>query len=325
MHTKKDSHMSDSQPIAHAAKDKDGLWRDPHGLTEHLRAVASLASQNARRFNGSDWAYLAGLWHDLGKYRPRFQHYIRQASGFEVDAHVKGEAGKAPHSTAGALLACDRFDMAGRVLAYLIAGHHAGLYDWNSDNSNLAYRLQQQDSRDEFDEALEQQPPADILDHGAFVPDLRTIPGGKDGFALWVRMLFSCLVDADFLDTETYMNADKSAQRGDWQNMQSLLEQFDPFMASKSIEAEPTPVNLLRADILRQCREKAHDAPGLFSLTVPTGGAGRSRRIHPARRRLPQCAVWPSRQTAGTHPVCRIFRKALSRLRSGCAGNRQVA
>lgn len=261
--------MSDRRPIAHAAKDTNGAWRDPHDLAEHLRAVAGLASQHARRFKGSEWAHLAGLWHDLGKYRPRFQHYIRQVSGFEADAHITGEAGKAPHSTAGAMLACDRFGAAGRVLAYLIAGHHAGLYDWFG---GLDVRLDGQDSRDEFNEALAEYPPADILDHGAFTPDLRAIPGDKDGFALWIRMLFSCLVDADFLDTEAYMDAGKSAQRGDWPAVQNLLEQFDRFMADKITAAEPTPVNLLRADILRQCREKAHDAPGLFSLTVPTGG-----------------------------------------------------
>ena len=261
--------MSDIPPIAHAAKDADGAWRDPHDLAEHLRAVAGLASQHARRFKGSDWAHLAGLWHDLGKYRPRFQRYIRQASGFEADAHIKGEAGKAPHSTAGAILACDRFGAAGRVLAYLIASHHAGLYDWFG---GLNERLDSADSRNELNEALAENPPADILDHGSFVPDLRAIPGCKDGFALWVRMLFSCLIDADRLDTEAYMDEGKSAQRGGWPDLQTLLEQFDVFMASKTASADPTPVNQLRADILRQCREKASDAPGLFSLTVPTGG-----------------------------------------------------
>ena len=70
--------MTDNQAIAHAAKDEKGVWRDPHDLAEHLRAVASLASRNAYRFNGSDWAHLGGLWHVVGKYRPRFQHYIRQ-------------------------------------------------------------------------------------------------------------------------------------------------------------------------------------------------------------------------------------------------------
>src|SRR3990172_9535403 len=117
------------RPIAHAAQNPDGSWGEPHDLADHLTGVAALAAGHARTFGANDWAHLAGLWHDLGKYRPRFQHYIRQASGFEADAHIKGEAGKSPHSTAGALLACDRFGEKGRVLAYLIAGHHAGLYD----------------------------------------------------------------------------------------------------------------------------------------------------------------------------------------------------
>jgi CRISPR-associated endonuclease/helicase Cas3 len=262
--------MSNIHPIAHAAKDASGAWRDPHDLAEHLVDVAMLAACHARLFGAEDWAHLAGLWHDLGKYRPRFQHYIRQASGFEADAHIKGEAhGKAPHSTAGAMLACDRFGMPGRVLAYLIAGHHAGLYDWFG---GLDARLNSTDSRDELNEALAERPPADILDHGSFAPDLRAIPGGKDGFALWVRMLFSCLVDADFLDTESYMDADKSKRRSDWPDVQKLLQPFDRFMAEKITAAASTPVNQLRADILRQCREKAQEAPGLFSLTVPTGG-----------------------------------------------------
>lgn len=261
--------MSETRPIAHAAQNPDGSWRDPHDLADHLKCVAALAADHARPFGAHDWAHLAGQWHDLGKYRPRFQHYIRTVSGFEADAHIKGEAGKAPHSTAGAMLACDRFGAAGRVLAYLIAGHHAGLYDWFG---GLDARLDSADSRDELNQALTENPPADILDHGAFAPDLRAIPGGSNGFALWVRMLFSCLIDADRLDTEAYMDADKSVRRGDWPNLQTLLEQFDIFMADKTATAASTPVNQLRADILHQCREKSSDAPGLFSLTVPTGG-----------------------------------------------------
>lgn len=271
--------MNARQPIAHAAQDRNGNWRDPHDLANHLRAVAKLASENAKEFNSADWGYLAGLWHDLGKYRPRFQAYIRKASGFDVDAHIKGETGKAPHSTAGALLACDRFEVKGRVFAYLIAGHHAGLCDWNSENSSLEYRLQQQNSKDEYDEALAEKPPADILDHHNFSPDLRVIPGGPAvekeisiGFSLWVRMLFSCLVDADFLDTESYMNDERYRQRGNNLSVQVLLEQFDRHMLKKASEADSTLVNHHRDDVLQQCRNKAHDVPGLFSLNVPTGG-----------------------------------------------------
>lgn len=257
-----------AQPIAHVARDEDGTWREPHDLAKHLVGVSALASSFARTF-GEDWARLAGLWHDVGKYRSRFQNYIRQASGFEADAHIKGEAGRAPHSTAGALLACDTFKEAGRVLAYLIAGHHAGLDDWHG---GLNERLDSPASRNELSEALATQPPADILNPGGFKPDLRTIPGGSPGFALWVRMLFSCLVDADFLDTEAYMAPEKPIQRGNWPTLAELLALFDRHMTGLAADAAPTPVNRLRADILRQCRDKAQAPPGLFSLTVPTGG-----------------------------------------------------
>jgi len=260
--------MAHHRPIAHAVQNTDGSWRDPHDLDEHLTSVADLAAEFACAF-GPEWARLAGRWHDLGKYRQRFQNYIRLASGFEADAHIRGEVGKAPHSTAGAILACDRFGAAGRVLAYLIAGHHAGLADWFG---GLEGRLTTIDGRAELDEARAENPPPHILDHGDFKPNLRAIPGGRDGFALWVRMLFSALVDADFLDTERYMDAEKFAQRNQWPTLDRLVPRFDAHMAKFAAQADPTPVNTLRADILRQCREKAAFAPGLFSLTVPTGG-----------------------------------------------------
>lgn len=260
--------MDKRLPIAHAAKDFDGNWRPPHDLADHLNEVGALAAEFARTF-GSEWAQLAGRWHDLGKYRQRFQNYIRLASGFEADAHIKGESGKAPHSTAGALLACDRFGPAGRVLAYVIAGHHAGLSDWFG---GLDARLEAAASRDELNEALAESPPAELLDPGNFEPDLQAIPGGKNGFALWVRMLFSALVDADFLDTERYMDPERFAQRNQWPTLQELAPLFDTHMRAFATRAQPTPVNTLRADILAQCRAKAALAPGLFSLTVPTGG-----------------------------------------------------
>lgn len=261
------------RPIAHAARDMAGGWRPPHDLNEHLSQVGELAREFASRF-GPDWARLAGRWHDLGKFRPRFQRYIRLASGFEADAHITGEAGRAPHSTAGALLALERFGVAGRVLAYLIAGHHAGLADWfgNALRGGLDARLTDPASRAELEESLAEHPPADILDVGDFKASLRNVPGGKDGFALWVRLLFSALVDADFLDTERYMDPEKFAARNKWPALESLAPLFDTHMAKLSASAAVTKVNTLRADILRQCIVAAVLPPGLFSLTVPTGG-----------------------------------------------------
>lgn len=257
-----------NQPIAHAAKDENGNWRDPHDLAEHLVSVAMLAALFAEKF-GPEWAKRAGLWHDLGKYRERFQNYIRLVSGFEADAHIKGEAGKAPHSTAGAILACERFGIPGRILAYLIAGHHAGLNDWHG---GLDARLDDPAGKQELAEALAAGPPREILDPGDFKPDLQSVPGLGKGFSLWVRMLFSCLVDADFLDTERYMDRDRHELRNRWPTVEELTPLFDRYMADLSAKAPVSDVNLLRAAILGQCQAKAQEPPGLFSLTVPTGG-----------------------------------------------------
>ncbi len=276
--------MASREFVAHVARDNTGNWRPPHSLVEHSQEVGKLAAKFAARF-GADWAELAGRWHDLGKFRPRFQRYIRLASGFEAEAHIKGETGKAPHSTAGALLAMDRFGPAGRVLAYLIAGHHAGLADWFG---GLDARLDDPRSRAELDESLAQLPPVEMLETGGFNARLGAIPGGKDGFALWVRMLFSALVDADFLDTERYMDPDRFIRRNSWPKLDELAPLFQRYMAQLSAKARPTPVNALRADILRQCREAAGLDLNLFSLTVPTGGgktlSGMAFALEHARR-----------------------------------------
>ncbi|WP_028875187.1 CRISPR-associated endonuclease Cas3'' [Tepidiphilus margaritifer] len=255
--------------IAHVARDeKREAWREPHDLAAHLRETAKLAEQFAERY-GAGWARLAGQWHDLGKYRLRFQRYIRHKSGYEPDASIKGELGRAPHSTAGALLACDRFGLPGRVLAYLIAGHHAGLDDWYG---GLCERLADPASRAELMETLAEPIPPEITESGDFKPDLKEVPGKIAGFPLWVRLLFSALVDADFLDTERYMSPDTFAARNCWPSLSELAPRFDAFMARKSREVAPTSVNAVRAEVLQQCRDAAQQPPGIFSLTVPTGG-----------------------------------------------------
>jgi CRISPR-associated endonuclease/helicase Cas3 len=253
-----------------------------HLLAAHLQSVAELAGEFSKTFESVDvakrWAYRAGLWHDLGKYRAGFQRYLQQAENPE-NAHIEGKVGgrEKTHSAAGALWALEtlqarhgpRGKLAARVLAYLIAGHHAGLDDWNG---GLNERLSNADCRLELDEAKAAKPPASILDLGAFVPDMTQIPGGSKGFALWVRLLFSCLVDADFLDTEAHFDAGKPARRIGFPTIDQMRLDLDVHMAAKAAEATPSTVNTLRADILRQCRDKAGLPAGFFSLTVPTGG-----------------------------------------------------
>jgi CRISPR-associated endonuclease/helicase Cas3 len=256
-------------PLAHVRFGSDSCWYR-HSLAEHLKAVAQLSGFFASGFGARDWAALAGQWHDLGKYRDRFQHYIRVASGLDREtAHIESRPGRTTHSTAGALLAEERLGRAGRVLSYVIAGHHAGLPDWNA---GLDARLASEDARNELAEACAAGPPAEIMQAELPQADLRLVPGGSAGFALWVRMLFSCLVDADFLDTEAFMAPEQAERRSGWPNLEALADRFDAAMSQVLAEAEPTPVNRLRREILQDCRNAALQPPGVFSLTVPTGG-----------------------------------------------------
>jgi CRISPR-associated endonuclease/helicase Cas3 len=85
-------------------------------------------------------------------------------------------------------------------------------------------------------------------------------------------MLFSCLVDADFLDTEAFFDSTQTNKRGVFAPIGNLTPMFEKFMADKQAAASDTPVNQLRREVFRQCIHKAALPPGFFSLTVPTGG-----------------------------------------------------
>jgi CRISPR-associated endonuclease/helicase Cas3 len=265
------------QSIAHAKRGSggDGTWAPPHDLEAHLRAVAELAGTAARNFNASDWAHLAGLWHDLGKYRDGFQTYIRDKSGFEREnAHVESLGQRVEHSAAGAVHAIDTLgELHGRLLAYLIAGHHAGLPDWNGDNASLFQRLDRARKDRHLQEVINANPPSHILDAKGLKPAGR--PKGKaEDLHLWLRLLFSCLVDADFLDTEAYMEPRKAAMRAAYPSIGYLLVRFTDYMERLRAQASATSVNAIRDRVLAQCIEHAGEdrGYGLFSLTVPTGG-----------------------------------------------------
>ena len=256
------------QSLAHVRKKDDGSF-DIHELEEHLREVAKGAAKFAETFGSSDWGFLAGLWHDLGKYSAEFQRRIESVSGYDPEAHLEGQSHRVDHSTAGAQHAIAQFGLPGRILAYLIAGHHTGLPDWHtSETAGTALKVRLENNL-HLQRALSQPVPPEILSQQK---PSSALLGKAEGFALWVRMLFSCLVDADFLDTEAFMDADKAVQRINILTIPELLSRFDAFMKDKFSNTRPTTVNRVRANVLHQCREKARETPGLFSLTVPTGG-----------------------------------------------------
>ena len=257
-----------SEYVAHVKQTEEGEWDKSHLLEEHLRKVAALACEFAESV-GADWAALAGRWHDLGKYRKRFQDYIRLQSGYEREnAHIENGT-RAPHSTAGAIHAVEKFPAGlGHIIAYLVAGHHAGLPDWYGGRGSLGNRLKE--GRSEYEEVLIADIPNDILEGQC--PSLPQFVQSPETLSLWVRILFSCLVDADFLDTERYMQPDRFLKRKEGINLDALQNRFSSAMEDLQKKSEDSPLKNIRNEILETCYAAAEWNPGLFSLTVPTGG-----------------------------------------------------
>ena len=236
-------------------------------LVEHLLNTAEISSKFANEFDNAEWGYLIGLWHDLGKYSDDFQEYIRVNSGYEEDDQKRS---KTDHTSAGAILAKEVFQGLWPPVAYCIAGHHAGLHNWLPEvgvSGDLNVRLNKQ----EFLEKIRQRIPENFLKKVEF-----SRPTGKPldqkHFNLWIRMLFSCLVDADFLDTERFMNPEASASRSNYKPMRMLSETFTNHMTHLAKDAAPTEINKIRKKILEECIGSGKLEPGFFSITVPTGG-----------------------------------------------------
>ena len=239
-----------------------------HELEEHLAGTAQLATTFAAEFGCGQWGRLVGLWHDLGKFSPDFQRYIRLVSG--INAHLEGKPGRVDHSTAGGIHAVETFKQ-GRIFAYLIAGHHAGLPDWESVTSGMAALSHRLQKKELLAAARAGGVPPELVSHK--LPSERP-PSSATEFSrsMWLRMLFSCLVDADFLDTEEFFDIAKAENRGGYPTLEELLPQYEAFMWQKQEQCHDTPVNRIRASILERCRNMATNAAGLYTISVPTGG-----------------------------------------------------
>ena len=234
--------------------------QDWHLLSNHLEGTGDRAAAFLESMGCGDFGRAAGLLHDLGKYTREFQK--RLAGGPRCD-----------HSTAGAKVALDRYrEPFGKMLAFCIAGHHAGLANGvNGERiSALADRL---DSRVP---SLDPTWRDEITLAELALP--RLIPRDRDtmGFsaAFFIRMVFSALVDADFLDTEAYYAGleGKPRPRGQHPTLSALSQRLDVHLKALEADAERSAVNDLRKEVLNHARSKAAEPPGLFTLTVPTGG-----------------------------------------------------
>lgn len=261
--------LSVHMPYAHGPNGPDG-----HGDWEsyelHIQRVAVLAKEFGEVFECSELMSVLANWHDLGKLSNAWQDYLQKAVIAQDDSDADF-VGKVDHSTFGAQYAYQNLPQPlGRIAAYCIAGHHGGLLDagdeFNRDvKGNLVNRLHKQVEPVEVPIELTTVPSIPK-------PPLNLIPPCPAfQVAFWTRMLFSCLVDADFLATELHYNQDQSNTRKidkpHWKLWASRIEKLISEKRDRS-----TLVGRCRDDVYQQCLTAASKAPGFFSLTVPTGG-----------------------------------------------------
>jgi CRISPR-associated endonuclease/helicase Cas3 len=253
--------------FAHSTDRKDRS--DWQTLPDHLTAVATLAAQRGSKFGAYRSAALAGILHDLGKYSAAFQR------------RLDGSRETVDHSTAGAkhvsrLVAGGPDRGMAELIAYVIAGHHAGLPDREGEAGSLTERL------DKPIEPLDPTWPHELSPESTdLMPRFRWEVRDPSRLAFQLgflgRMIFSCLVDADFLDTEAfYARVEGRQVDRTWPRMpvvvDGLIATFDAHMTEKRKAAPETTVNHLREQVLTHVRGGAGEAPGIFTLTVPTGG-----------------------------------------------------
>lgn len=242
-----------SNVISHLYKDSiTGDWVIQSNA-DHCYGVAQLASRFAKEFGMEGWGYLLGLLHDKGKESYAFQAHIKRESGYDVNARADGNFN---HAFVGGILSKVLFEKQSPLLVNPIVGHHRGLYDLNDLKEVLA---------EELPEGVEAK-----LDCCDFNFELPKVKSNQDVGHI-IRMLFSCLVDADYLDTERFMDESSFKSRRVTYNLQQLLSLLECHLNRLANKSVAHPVNEVRKMIQNICRQHKGGCD-IYEMTVPTGG-----------------------------------------------------
>jgi len=220
---------------------------------DHQQGVAELASKFAREFGMAEWGRVMGLLHDKGKEKKSFQQHIIKESGLNPETRVDGDY---RHAYVGALIAKELFPNSHLLMDNALMGHHRGLYDDG-----------------DWKEIMKSQIPKDVRVDG-IQADLKVprLENPKKDVHHLERMLYSCLVDADYLDTEAFMQPEQSRLRGNHDSLATLEKRLEAFLAGLKKHAPDTEVNRIRNEVQNWCVKESVNPPDFYSLTVPTGG-----------------------------------------------------
>ncbi len=259
------------------------------------------------------WGSLVGLWHDLGKYSDAFQDYIRQPGSGSHEGEIKG---RVDHATAGAQHAHKTIENYGYLFSYLIAGHHAGLADGiaAASEASLESRLKKDIP------AYQGNAPESLLNFSSELNERILCTGGKHeglNLSFFMRMLFSTLVDADFLATESFMSPEKKTARTKClPPMLKLEKSLKMYIIALQNKAARSPVNQIREQIYNKCLQAAPEQPGFFSLTVPTGGgktlSSLAFALAHARKHNLRRVIYVIPYTSIIEQNAKVFREALA-------------
>lgn len=236
-------------PIIISHINADGLIQSNE---DHQNGVAELCKEFASKFNMPQWGWIIGLLHDKGKEKNSFQQHIIKESGLDSNIIVDGDYS---HAYIGALVAKRIFPSQSPLISNIIMGHHRGLYDEGEKQNILNREIPSEIKLDDINTTFERP----------------HVESPKDVHHL-IRILFSCLVDADYLDTERFMLPKQFKARGNYSSMHQLLEKLETYLDSIKRTTQKTDVNIIRNYVQEQCRKMSNNAPDFYSLTVPTGG-----------------------------------------------------